>query len=510
MGKISDIWVRLGLKKNEFDKGMNDAVKKTEKTGGKMQGMLNAAKAGWAAVGAAVIAFGHEMINATNRVSDAWTNTMAGIKAGWHNIIADISNYKPDFSSFKNFFKNDIGWLKKALGGAKEAGEAGKEMSQAFDAEFELINSIKLQKSMISNQLNELYVKMRDTTLSPADRKAAAERYKALLQPLADAEIATYKSMMDAASASWQAGSGLSRQYSTAEVTDFFRMYGTDAAGAAAKYPELQSVYETRKGDAQNQVIFDTATKLAAAQAEMSRVDKEIARTYVSIKKSMEGIFNIGSDTTDIYLNKSLKEIKDEVTADVRDINAELADIGDIDIDIDLTDVDNEINAFLGAWQADVDKVANLNYMLSDSLVASMGNGLQALTDMMMGLEGADMKNVLAAFIAPFGDTMKQMGSMIMAEGVAMAAFKESFEKPYIAIAAGAALMAIGSMVSSGLQRMTANPVGGGGSSASYGSSYNSAQAINYENTLTVEVVGKISGSDIELSGKKTRDKWNR
>jgi hypothetical protein len=80
-----------------------------------------------------------------------------------------------------------------------------------------------------------------------------------------------------------------------------------------------------------------------------------------------------------------------------------------------------------------------------------MSNGLQAITDMMFGLEGADMKNALAAFIAPLGDTMKQMGAMIMSEGIAMAAFKKSFANPYAAIAAGAALIAVGSAVSSGL-----------------------------------------------------------
>jgi hypothetical protein len=32
MGKISDIWVRLGLKKEGFDKGMDDAVRKTDQT----------------------------------------------------------------------------------------------------------------------------------------------------------------------------------------------------------------------------------------------------------------------------------------------------------------------------------------------------------------------------------------------------------------------------------------------------------------------------------------------
>jgi hypothetical protein len=92
-----------------------------------------------------------------------------------------------------------------------------------------------------------------------------------------------------------------------------------------------------------------------------------------------------------------------------------------------------------------------------------------------------------------------------------MEAFKKSFKNPYAAIAAGAALMAIGSVVSAGLQRLTANPMGGG-SGASYGGagSYGSSELANYENTLTIEVTGKISGSDIVISGNKTNNKWNR
>lgn len=515
MGKISDLWVRLGLKKQGFDKGMDDAVKKTKKAGGQMKGMLDAAKAGWAAVGAAVIAFGQQMITATNKVGDAWNNTFEGIKAGWHQLLANLSNtdiksllrmFNPSALGLLDFGKFKL-W-KDAFGGTKEAAEAGKDMAAAFDAEFELVNSVKLQKALLGNELNSLYAMMRDTTLSPTDRKAAADRYKALLQPLAEAEIAVYSVMMEEASRAWQAGvEGLSRQYSAQELTDFFSTYGTDAAGAAAKYPELQRVYESQKGDTQNQVIFDTATKLATAQAEMSRIDKEIARTYVSIKKSIEGMYDIGADTTDIYLTKTLKEVKDEIAEDVREIKNEIIEIEDIDID--LSDIDNDMNAFLESWKQDVEFVASLNQMLSDSIVQSMSNGLQAITDMIVGLEGADMKNALAAFIAPFGDTMKQMGAMIMSEGVAMVAFKESFKTPAAAIAAGAALMAIGSMVSSGLQAMTQNPVGGG-SSASYGSSAGASPALNYESTLTVEVVGKISGSDILLSGQKTQNNWNR
>ena len=153
MGKISDIWVRLGLKKNEFDRGMDDAAKKSEKTGSKMTNMLSKVKAGWLAIGTAVIAFGREMVQATNRVGDAWNNTLAGVKAGWQSALADISNYKPDFSSVRNFWKNEWKWIKGLFSNAGEAYDAGKAMAQAFDAEFELENSLKVQRAKISGEL---------------------------------------------------------------------------------------------------------------------------------------------------------------------------------------------------------------------------------------------------------------------------------------------------------------------------------------------------------------------
>ena len=90
-----------------------------------------------------------------------------------------------------------------------------------------------------------------------------------------------------------------------------------------------------------------------------------------------------------------------------------------------------------------------------------------------------------------------------------MSAFKNSFKDGGVsAIAAGAALIAIGSAVSSGLQKLTANPAGGGTTASAGGSSSMASQ--NYESTLTIEVTGKISGSDILIAGSKQQNKWNR
>lgn len=492
MGKISDLWVRLGLKKGEFDRGMDDAVKKTEKAGGKMSSILSVTKAGWAAIGAAVVAFGAEMIAATNKVGDAWTNTMDGMRGALQSILADIANYKPDFSSLRNFFKNEAKWLKQTFGNAKEAGELAKEMSKAFDAEFELTNSIKIQRAKISGELADLQVEMRNTSLSPEARMAAANRYRELLEPIYEAEIATRKNMLDAAVKAWMGGTGATA--TTQEVVDFFTRIGTDAAGAIADHPELSRIYETRKGDKANQPIYDAITALAQAENGLAVELKLVNRTANSIQSLIEETGR---------LDLSLPAVGALTT------NASL-DMPDL-ISREWLEEQKQRGLEAVEMQAEWLNIMSQGAMaLEDTIIQSMSNGLQAITDMMMGIEGADASAVMAAFMAPFGNFAKQMGAMIMSYGISMDAFKKAFGNPYVAIAAGAGLMAIGAAISSGAQRLSQGSLGGGSASYSGGGSYGSNPDLTYESTLTVEVVGRISGSDIILAGQKTQNKWNR
>ena len=154
-------------------------------------------------------------------------------------------------------------------------------MVKAFDAEFELENSLRIKRAQIQGELAELSVELMNTNLSPEARLAAAEKYKALLTPLYEAEIKTRKNMLDAAVKSWLAGSGVNA--SVAEVTDFFANYGLNPAAAAAKSPELARIYETRKGDKANQVIFDAITKLAEAESGLSEELKKVNKSVNTI-----------------------------------------------------------------------------------------------------------------------------------------------------------------------------------------------------------------------------------
>lgn len=511
MGKIGDLWVRLGLKSDDYKKGMKDAQKETTSFSDKLGKMKAAALAVWAAVGAGAIKLAKEFISATNAMSDAWEQSMSKMKASFNSLMGQITaNVKKDKGWWLRLFTPNSAEGQQLGANAKIAGEAAKEMTKAFDAEFELVNSVRLQRAQIQEELNELYIAMRNTTLSPADRKAAADRYRSLLQPLVDAEIAVYSNMLDKASAAWQAGTGLSREYSTAEISEFFANYGTNPAAMTAKYGELAGVYENQKNDTQNQVIYDILTKLEQKNAEMSDVNKVLSRTELAIDKALVDF--------DARLAQDLESGLQEVESVLND-----EDFFDLEIefeDIDLSKFDEAIEKLKekGAEWVEAKKqidaeIAAQNEMLAATIADSLGGATQAFTDMLFNLEGADAKNILAALLQPFAQTAGQLGTMLITQGLAIDAFKESLKSLQggVAIAAGAALLAVSAAMKSGIQALA-----GGQASASTATTYSGNESAGtmgfdtYDSTITVEVVGKLSGSDILLAGSNQQKKWNR
>lgn len=500
MGKTGDLFVRLGLKSDGLKKGIQSAINSIKSFGKSISNIKAGAIMAWQEIGRAVIGFTKNFLSHTNKLNDAWQATMDSMKAAYHSAVADMSNYKPDFSNFRNFFKNEWAWIKKTLFNAKEAGDAAAEMTKAFDAEFELMNSVRLQRQQIQQELNELYTRMRDTTLSPADRQAAADRYKALLQPIVDAEVQIYGNMLNKAVKAWQAGNELDRVYSTQEMVEFFSKIGTEYDKMAAKFPDLMRVYETRKGDATNQPIFDIIGKYQQAANQMSDVDRILGRTTngirASIVRDLEGIA------------AAVKEYGQE------DLKLDLDLDMEIGVDeVDMSEVDAYIEQFANDWNEKCLEIKDLNDMLEQSFIESFGGATQALTDALFGIEGAGAEQVLAALLQPFARTATQLGEMLIAQGIGIKAFKESLKtlQPGVAIAAGAALIALGAALSSGIQAL-AGGVGSGSTSASTSAAGTATGSgiETYQQEITVNVVGEISGDKIILAGQKTLNKWSR
>ena len=540
MGKISDIWVRLGLKKDDFDKGMDDAAKKTEGVGASFGKMKAAALAVWAAIGTAVVKFAKDLIASTNRMGDAWAVFTSQSKAAWDTFLSAVSSW-----DFSNFF-----------GRLKQATMEAAEFAKAMDMGFEVNNSIALQRAAMSDELAALKITMQDATKPYEVRIKAAEDYLAKVKPLYDQIEAEAKRMEDAHLSNWLKGTGLG---DTEQVRADLRKFLVDIGQVRGLYDQLAELQKysdaadrVKAGSVESAVLGKKRDEIRAAIESMvsgyntdilglfrvyndMRGDKDTAplvqamidafnsaglykKETAEIQSVMNGLVNQAATAAVTEAAKNApkdvsKSLQKDLNAFIKDMSLSLdkVEIGlEVD-DAELAAVDELLNSITDQYFAAQNHIIDFNNAIAqsieDTLITSMSNGLQAITDMMFGLEGADMKNALAAFVAPFGDTMKQIGAMIMSEGIAMTAFKTSFTNPAAAIAAGAALMAIGSAVSSGLQRLTANP--GGGTGYSSGSSA-SAGVQNYESEMTIYVEGKISGSDIVLAGNKTIKNWRR
>jgi hypothetical protein len=566
MGKIGDLWVRLGLKNDEFTKGIDKSKKKTEelqqpigKVKGAFEGMKAGALAVWAAIGASVVAFGKELISTTNRIGDAWQSFTAQAKAGWTTFVQAISNFEFD----------------GLIGNIKEATAAAKELQSALDFEFEASNSIKIQKSQMAEELEMLRIAARDQTKTQKERLAAADEYMRKMSSISEQEIQLANELLDAWQGKWLAGSKLTDNKGTRDdLMRFLVDYGKDRQLAAqlaqylalnkdidswnkmakgamaygnaetmrqgkakvAEYDALKNwltnygknngynnfigdladVYENWRGDADTQPLVDALINAGNARANLSKETRQMQTLRNSILAQLEDVaaqmegINTETETTlseAEQLAQDVARMREEMAANP------LPTITPPDIFTDdwLTRQTGQLKSLTQSVEETTTEMNEMLLDFSGIIVDSMASGIQAMTDAMFGLNDSGMKGVIAAFIAPFGDGLKQMGAGIAAYGTAMAAFKVSWSSPGQAIAAGAALMAIGSIISSGAQALAANPAGGmsGGSSMSYGGA-SIPEVQSYESTLTVEVVGHISGSDIVLAGKKTQDKWRR
>ena len=193
MGNIGDIWVRLGLKKDGYTKGLNEAKKETQGFGANLGKMKAGALAVWGAIGAAVVAFGKQLISATNRIGDAWNHSMAQMKAGWDVFLQSLSNWNWD-----NF-----------IGRIRESVTAAKELQGILDNAWENQNSIRLQRAEMAPLLSELEIAIRDRGRTDEERLAAASQYRQLIEGLYQQDIAQKTEEASAQVRTWIAGTPL-------------------------------------------------------------------------------------------------------------------------------------------------------------------------------------------------------------------------------------------------------------------------------------------------------------
>ena len=148
--------------------------------------------------------------------------------------------------------------------------------------------------------------------------------------------------------------------------------------------------------------------------------------------------------------------------------------------------------------------------MLNDAAIGSLSGATQALTECIMGIENVDASTVLKALMEPWADLAVRVGEMLIGFGLGIEKLELAFNSGQggLAVAAGVALVALGTAARAGLASMSMG--GAGGAGASYGPESASAEVTDINTEMTIYVKGRLDGGDLVLSGQKTTNMWAR
>lgn len=198
-----------------------------------------------------------------------------------------------------------------------------------------------------------------------------------------------------------------------------------------------------------------------------------------------------------------------------------LSNIGIVDFDFEkfnksfeegATITQDKVKKFAEQVSADVKK---LTTSVKDSVKMivdfgpSISSGIVSLADALgAALATQDFANFGDAILEAVASFAQQLGSQMVALGVAELALKFASSNPVALIAAGAALVAAGAAVKSSLskQKDVISSAGGGGSysgSSGFKSSSSNVSSVSSEaQDIKIEVIGVVKGEDIWLAGK--------
>lgn len=254
---------------------------------------------------------------------------------------------------------------------------------------------------------------------------------------------------------------------------------------------------------------------LSANEAEIKQLNDEIA--------AMKERLKILQMSTEEY-----KKYRNEQMTPIPEVNNPLGNMFDKDyiaeqgaaaMDAINAHYQNYINSLEGQREKMAEQQAmldELNEHFNQSVVAGISGGVQALVDALMGVEGASIGTVVQALLTPMADALVKAGEMIIAEGIAVEAFKESLKSlnGIAAIAAGGTLVAVASAVKAGLAAIGNNPTGAGGYANNTMTSYSGGYGVNTSNysqmgndyTLTTT----LKGQDILLAIERTQNNKRR
>lgn len=155
--------------------------------------------------------------------------------------------------------------------------------------------------------------------------------------------------------------------------------------------------------------------------------------------------------------------------------------------------------------------------MLNQAIMAGITGSLGELANAIAGVNGANIGTVVKTLLSPLADAAISAGLLVMGVGKAIEAFRTSLKtlQGPIAIASGAALVAIGVAAKAGLAAIgNGGASGAGGYNAGNSTSYSGGYGVNTSNytpaTNSYTLTTTLKGQDLLLAIQRTENNNRR
>lgn len=463
--------------------------------------------------------------------TDAWTNTFqqyisdstqlgkktAETLSGWSKYWTTVKSLggqilKASFGDEDQFIErsNELEKVRReAEAAAKKAAVYAKEIFDTTEAMKD--KSIEWKDNLA--QVAELMLIASDTSKSTKERQDAVTKAIALQKSTTAEQVEMQKKVADNIKAQNDLASSsvedMDRQRNAyAAVNDLQRECNQKLRRMVSLQNTIQqSVSATGQKwrDGINKAVEAGMTEIAKFNAEMDKAlemrDKmamdNIAAPLKSMSASLTGRADTGKGLTGgINIDEeALKGLQQLTQFDTSAVDGLLSKI-------DPSKLSDSFEGYYNFLDEMIKATDDANKALNDAIVGGISDSFQYLANCVAGLDEISGAGMMNALLSPLAEAAIKMGEIMVSAGLASEAFKSMLTNPYTAIAAGAALIAVGAAAKAGLQAAINSATGTSyvaSSVASSGYSNNSSNDRSWEREMTLRVTGTLQADGSKL-----------
>ena len=456
-------------------------------------------------------------------------NDLTGYGKAWDSVQKKVKETSATFGANLGSYL-----VTGALAGADMPGGGGVQQTEVLMSKMEEAEKAAKRAKEIAGQIFDLTEGIKDKTIEWKDRQAEVAR----LMLTASDKSKTTQVRQEAVAAAIALQKKVSGEQIAMQqkLADNIKAQNDLASSSVEDMDRQRNAYAA---------IKDTSRELNQRLREMTSLQNEIANSAAAtaqkwrdgVNKAVEaGMTEIAKFNAE--MDKALemrdKMAMDNIAAPLKSMSASLtgrADngkglMGGINLDesalkglqqltqFDMSAVDGLLSkidpsklseSFKGYYNfldEMIKATDDANKALNDAIVGGISDSFQYLANCVAGLDEISGAGMMGALLTPLAEAAIKMGEIMVSAGLASEAFKSMLTNPYTAIAAGAALIAVGAAAKAGLQAAINSATGTSyvaSTVASSGYSNGNSGDRSWEREMTLRVTGTLQADGSKL-----------